>query len=62
MESERHDEAFRLHSAALSIHPANTQGSYILRSKVCISERLWEDALAHANEVSAPLYHASPSY
>ncbi|KAN0101128.1 hypothetical protein V8E55_001112 [Tylopilus felleus] len=49
-DGQQHQEAIRFYSAALSIHPANTQGSSILRSKVCMAERLWGNALDHANE------------
>ena len=37
---------------ALSVHPANTQRFFILRSKVAMAEGLWEDAVEDANEAS----------
>ncbi|KAF8547410.1 TPR-like protein [Imleria badia] len=50
MDSQRHDEALKCYSAALSIHPTNTQGCFIMRSKVCMAKRLWKNAVDHANE------------
>ncbi|KAF8551245.1 hypothetical protein OG21DRAFT_1487133 [Imleria badia] len=50
MDSQQDDEALKYYSTALSIHPANTQGIFILRSKVCIAKSLWEEALDDANE------------
>ena len=55
MDTQQHDEAFKCYSAALSIHPANTHRSTILRSKVSMAQKLWDDAVDHANEVRAPL-------
>ena len=55
MDTQQHDAAFKFYSAALSIHPPSAQGSCILRSKVCMAERSWGDAIGHANEVSTPL-------
>ena len=52
MDSQRHDEALKSYSAALSIHPSNAQRFFILKSKVCMAKGLWKDALDHANEVS----------
>ena len=51
MDSQRNDEALKCYSAALSIHPANTQGYLVMRSKVCMATRSWKDAIDHANEV-----------
>ncbi|KAF8547970.1 hypothetical protein OG21DRAFT_1607157 [Imleria badia] len=53
MDSRPHDEALKCYSTALSIHPANTPGFFILRSKVCIAKRLWEDAIDKANQAIA---------
>ncbi|KAF8551249.1 hypothetical protein OG21DRAFT_1445453 [Imleria badia] len=50
VDSQQPDEALKYYSAALSIHPANTQGVFILRSKVYMKKGLWEDALNDANE------------
>ncbi|KAF8548747.1 hypothetical protein OG21DRAFT_1515960 [Imleria badia] len=48
MDSHRDDEALKYYSTALSIHPTNTLGLFILQSKVCIAKRLWEDAIDRA--------------
>lgn len=61
MDAQQHDEAFKNYSAALSIHPANTQGSTILRCKVSMAKKLWEDALDHANEVRDPFLRGESS-
>ena len=53
MDSRRRDDALEYYSTALSIHPANTQRFFILRSKVCTAKDLWEDALNDADEVSS---------
>ncbi|KAF8551251.1 hypothetical protein OG21DRAFT_1512971 [Imleria badia] len=50
---ERHDEALKYYSAALSVYPANTQRFFILRSKVGMAKGLWEDAVVDANEAIA---------
>ncbi|KAF8552474.1 TPR-like protein [Imleria badia] len=50
MDSKRRDAAIGHYSAALSIHPANTPGFFILRSKVCMAKGLWEDAMDEANQ------------
>ena len=61
MDSQQHDEAHKHYSAALTIHPAKTQGVFILQSKVCMAKGLWEDALNNANEVSFMVSCKPPS-
>jgi hypothetical protein len=51
MESQRHDEAIKHYSAALSFHLADTLGFLIIRSKTCMAKGLWKDALNDASEV-----------
>ena len=51
MDSHQHDEALKYYSTALSIHPANTPGFFILRGKVCMTKGLWEDAIEEAEQV-----------
>lgn len=53
MESQRRDEALKYYSAALFIHPTNTQHFFILQSKVGVAKESWKDALDHANEASS---------
>ncbi|KAF8553280.1 hypothetical protein OG21DRAFT_1267504 [Imleria badia] len=50
MDSQRHDEALKYYLVVLPIHPTNTQRCFIIRSKVCMANGLWEDALDHADE------------
>ena len=51
MDSQQHNEAIRDYSAALSIHPADTPGFFILRSKICMTNGLWEEAIHEAQQV-----------
>ena len=51
MDSQRLDEATGHYSTALSIHPANTHGFFVLRSKVCIVKGSWKDAIGEADQV-----------
>jgi hypothetical protein len=51
MDGQQRDEAIGHYSAALSIHPANTQGFFILRSKVCMTRGSWDDAIDEAKQV-----------
>ncbi|KAF8549252.1 hypothetical protein OG21DRAFT_613560 [Imleria badia] len=50
MDSPRHDAAIRHYSAALSIHPINTPGLFMLRGKVCMAKGLWKDAIDEAKQ------------
>ena len=51
-DNQQYDDASKYYSATLSVHPANTQRIFILRSKVSMTEGLWEDAVEDANEAS----------
>ena len=51
MDFPRHEEALRYYSAALSIHAANTEGFFILQSKIFMAKGLWEDAIDAMDEV-----------
>lgn len=51
MDSQQHNEAIQDYSAALSIHPADTPGFFILRSKICMANSLWEEAIHEAQQV-----------
>jgi len=50
MDNRRHGEALKYYLAALSIQPANTQGFFIMESKVCAARGLWDDALDNADK------------
>ncbi|KAF8547869.1 hypothetical protein OG21DRAFT_838193 [Imleria badia] len=50
MDSRRHDDALKYYSAALSIHPAKTQGCFIIQSKVCMAKMSWKDAVHYADK------------
>lgn len=60
MDSHRHDEALQYYSAALSVHPTNTPGYFILQSKLFIAQGLWKDALIEAKKVSIIVSCKSP--
>ena len=53
MDNQKHDEAIKYYSSALSVYPPDTQRFFILRSKVGMAKSLWEDAVEDANEVSS---------
>lgn len=51
VDSKQNEEAHRHYSAAVSIYPANAQGFFVLRSKLCMAKGSWEDAIDEANQV-----------
>ena len=51
MDGQRHDEAIGHYSAALSIHPANTERFFIMRGKVYLAKGSWDDAIDEAQQV-----------
>lgn len=51
LDARQREEAIGHYSAALSIHPADTQRFFILRSKSCVAKGSWEDAVDEAEQV-----------
>ena len=51
MDNRQHDEAIGHYSTALSIHPTNTPGYFMLRSKICMAKESWEDAIGEVTQV-----------
>ena len=51
MRSHEYDEAHKYYSTALSIHPVNTPGFFILQSKVCMAKGSSEDPINAVNQV-----------
>lgn len=51
LNTQRHDEAIKCYSVALSLSPPIPQRLYVQRSKARADKGLWRDALNDADEV-----------